>query len=44
LLSPLVATAVGWLLLNQDLTPLQLGGFVVAIISLWLSQRAAMAR
>ncbi|TSD85704.1 EamA family transporter [Mycobacterium sp. KBS0706] len=44
LLSPLVATAVGWLLLNQDLTPLQLGGFFVAIISLWLSQRAAQAR
>lgn len=44
LLSPLVATSVGWLLLNQDLTPLQLGGFFVAIISLWLSQRAALAR
>jgi probable blue pigment (indigoidine) exporter len=44
LLSPLVATSVGWLLLNQDLTPLQLGGFFVAIISLWLSQRAVMAR
>lgn len=44
LLSPLVATSVGWLLLNQSLTPLQLAGFVVAIISLWLSQRAAIAR
>ncbi|KGM30285.1 EamA family transporter, partial [Inquilinus limosus] len=44
LLSPLVATSVGWLLLDQSLTPLQLGGFLVAIISLWLSQRAAMAR
>ncbi len=44
LLSPLVATWVGWLLLDQSLTPLQLGGFVVAIISLWLSQRAATAR
>lgn len=44
LLSPLVATSVGWLLLDQSLTPLQLGGFFVAIVSLWLSQRAAIAR
>ncbi|WP_429913000.1 EamA family transporter [Inquilinus limosus] len=44
LLSPLVATTVGWLLLNQSLTPLQFGGFFLAIISLWLSQRAAMTR
>lgn len=43
-LSPLVATLLGWLLLDQSLTPLQLGGFVLVVASVWLSQRAAMAR
>nr|WP_245579001.1 EamA family transporter [Inquilinus limosus] len=42
-LSPLVATLLGWLLLDQSLTPLQLGGFVLVVASVWLSQRAAMA-
>lgn len=43
-LSPLVATLLGWLLLDQSLTPLQIGGFVLVVASVWLSQRAAMAR
>lgn len=43
-LSPLVATLLGWLLLDQSLTPLQIGGFVLVIASVWLSQRAAMPR
>ncbi|HEY9344809.1 MAG TPA: EamA family transporter, partial [Inquilinus sp.] len=43
-LSPLVATLLGWLLLDQSLTPLQLGGFVLVVASVWLSQRAVMAR
>jgi len=43
-LSPLVATLLGWLLLDQSLTPLQLGGFALVVVSVWLSQRAAIAR
>jgi probable blue pigment (indigoidine) exporter len=43
-LSPLVATLLGWLLLDQSLTPLQLGGFVLVVASVWLSQMAVMAR
>jgi probable blue pigment (indigoidine) exporter len=43
-LSPLVATLLGWLLLDQSLTPLQLGGFIVVVASVWLAQRAVMAR
>jgi len=39
-LSPLVATLLGWLILDQGLTPSQLVGFVVVLASVWLAQRA----
>ncbi|WP_343713440.1 EamA family transporter [Inquilinus sp.] len=44
LLSPVVATLLGWLLLDQGLSPLQFGGFVLVVASVWLSQRAAQPR
>ncbi len=40
LLSPVCAVALGWLVLGQELSPAQLGGFVIVIGSIWLSQRA----
>lgn len=40
-LSPFVATLLGWLLAGQSLTPPQIAGFVIVIVSVWLSQRAA---
>ncbi len=40
-LSPLVATLLGWLLLGQTLTPLQITGFATVLISVWLAQRAS---
>ncbi|TYP86264.1 EamA family transporter [Blastococcus xanthinilyticus] len=39
LLSPVVAAAIGWGLLGQALTPVQLGGAAVALGSLVLAQR-----
>jgi probable blue pigment (indigoidine) exporter len=39
LLSPVFAVALGWALLGEDLTPLQLVGFVIVLASVWLSQR-----
>ncbi len=39
-LSPLSATLLGWALLGQSLSPLQLAGMAVVIGSVWLSQRA----
>jgi len=39
-LSPLVAVVLGWALLGQDLSLLQIGGMVVVLGSVWLSQRA----
>ena len=38
-LSPLVATLLGWLILDQGLTPSQLVGFVIVLASVWLAQR-----
>ena len=42
-LSPVTAVILGWLIVNQDLTPTQLVGMVVVIASVWLSQRAQSA-
>ena len=42
-LSPLVAVVLGWALLAQDLSPLQIAGMVVVLGSVWLSQRAQSA-
>jgi len=39
-LSPVVATLLGWLALGQNLTPTQLSGFVMVLVSVWLSQRS----
>ncbi|HKY86122.1 MAG TPA: EamA family transporter, partial [Pseudorhodoplanes sp.] len=38
-LSPASAVLLGWFVLNERLSPLQLVGFVVVIFSVWLSQR-----
>lgn len=40
-LSPLVATLLGWLLLGQSLSPLQVVGFVTVLASVWMAQRAS---
>ncbi|WP_438750599.1 EamA family transporter [Pararhizobium sp. O133] len=42
-LSPLVATLLGWSVLGQSLTPLQIIGVVMVLTSVWLGQRAQMA-
>jgi probable blue pigment (indigoidine) exporter len=39
-LSPLVAVVLGWALLRQDLSPLQIAGMAVVLASVWLSQWA----
>ena len=39
LVSPIVATTTGWLVLGQHLTPLQLGGAALVLGALWLGQR-----
>lgn len=41
LLSPLTAVLLGWGVLDQTLTALQIGGIGLVIGSIWLSQRAA---
>lgn len=38
-LSPATAALLGWLFLNQSLTPLQIVGAVLVIASIWLGQR-----
>lgn len=38
-LSPLAAVILGWLFLDQTLTPPQVFGMIVVIASVWLSQR-----
>jgi len=38
-LSPATAVLLGWLFLNQSLTPLQIVGVVLVIGSIWLGQR-----
>ena len=43
-LSPLVATLLGWGVLGQNLTPLQISGMAAVLVSVWLAQRAQMAR
>lgn len=43
-LSPVVATLLGWLALSQNLTPTQLSGFVMVLVSVWLSQRSLMPK
>jgi probable blue pigment (indigoidine) exporter len=40
LLSPATAALLGWLFLEQTMTPLQIGGGVLVIGSIWLAQRA----
>lgn len=40
-LSPLVATLLGWLLLGQSLSPLQVVGFATVLASVWMAQRAS---
>jgi len=42
-LSPLVAVMLGWALLAQDLSPFQITGMVVVLVSVWLSQWAQSA-
>lgn len=44
LLSPLVATVVGWAALGQSLTPLQVAGMVVAFAAVVWGQRAGTPR
>lgn len=39
-LSPLSATVLGWAILGQSLSPLQLAGMAVVVGGVWLSQRA----
>jgi probable blue pigment (indigoidine) exporter len=43
-LSPVVATVLGWLALGQSLTPIQLSGFAMVLVSVWLSQRSLMPK
>lgn len=40
-LSPLTAVLLGWLVLGQSLTGVQILGAVVVLVSIWLSNRAA---
>ncbi|MBJ6751116.1 EamA family transporter [Geomonas anaerohicana] len=44
LLSPVMATALGFLVLGQSLTPLQIVGGVLVLWSIWAGQRPAPAR
>ncbi len=41
-LSPVVATLLGWLALGQSLAPTQIVGFVLVLVSVWLSQKSQM--
>lgn len=43
-LSPLVAVGLGWSVLGQSLTALQIAGMVVVLASVWLSQLAQAPR
>ncbi|WP_416796517.1 EamA family transporter [Ciceribacter azotifigens] len=40
-LSPVVATLLGWVILDQGLSPMQFLGFLVVLASVWLAQLAA---
>jgi probable blue pigment (indigoidine) exporter len=44
LLSPLVATILGWLALNQSLTATQLAGFALALTAIVAGQLRAPRR
>jgi len=44
LLSPVVATVTGWLVLDQHLTPVQLGGAALVLGALWLGQQTRPTR
>ena len=44
LLSPLVATVLGWAILDQRLTPVQIGGMVLAFGAVILGQRSTSSR
>jgi probable blue pigment (indigoidine) exporter len=41
LLSPVTATLLGWLVLDQQLSPLQILGAAIILLSVWLGQWAA---
>ncbi|WP_026186607.1 EamA family transporter [Ensifer sp. BR816] len=43
-LSPVVAILLGWGVLGQQLTAVQVFGIAVVFVSVWMSQRAQMAR
>jgi probable blue pigment (indigoidine) exporter len=43
-LSPLVATLLGWSVLGQNLTMMQIVGMVAVLVSVWMAQRTQMAR
>ncbi|MDO1580704.1 EamA family transporter [Rhizobium oryzicola] len=43
-LSPLVAVLLGWIILGQSLSLLQMLGVLVVLASVWVSQRSAMRR
>ncbi len=38
-LSPTMAVFLGWYVLDQNLTLLQIAGFVLVLVSVWLAQR-----
>ena len=40
LLSPVTAVLLGWIALDQTLSPLQIGGMALVLASVWLGQRA----
>jgi probable blue pigment (indigoidine) exporter len=44
LLSPVVATTAGWLIVDQRLTPTQMAGAVIVLTALWLGQHRAQER
>jgi probable blue pigment (indigoidine) exporter len=43
-LSPFVATLLGWSALGQNLSPVQIIGMIAVLASVWMGQRAQMAR
>ena len=42
-LSPVMAVILGWVLLGQALSPLQLAGMALVLVSVWAGQRVQMA-
>lgn len=42
-LSPVMAVILGWAILNQALTPLQLAGMALVLVSVWVGQRVQTA-